>query len=372
MSQITLTDPVGLMMRASDTIAVEDSLLTAAEKLHECPLGVLPVTEGGEFVGAITEESLAKSLTDSLEMTRPAGDAASAYPTIEPYATGAEALRVMVAGKNRALVVVDDRGHVVGLLGSSDLVRKDREILTPPMVGGMATPFGVYLTSGSTGAGARGLALVATGMMLFAFYLTGQILSVKLENHFGTSIPEFMRPAVFALTPLVFFLALMRILPISGTHGAEHQVVHAIERGEPLIPEIIRRMPRVHPRCGTNLAVAAMLFLSVMRWNFTSNDEIRFMVAILVTVFAWRPIGNFLQQYVTTRVPTDRQLESGIHAAHELIEEHAQCPVATPSVAARLWNSGAFHVMIGSTICFFLFWGAQVLFGIDLGVDLWT
>jgi uncharacterized protein YqhQ len=40
-------------------------------------------------------------------------------------------------------------------------------------------------------------------------------------------------------------------------------VVHAIERGEPLVLEVVRRMPRVHPRCGTNLVAGIALFLGL-------------------------------------------------------------------------------------------------------------
>jgi uncharacterized protein YqhQ len=40
-------------------------------------------------------------------------------------------------------------------------------------------------------------------------------------------------------------------------------VVHAIERGEPLLAESVRAMPRVHPRCGTNIVAAAFLATTV-------------------------------------------------------------------------------------------------------------
>ena len=370
MQQLTLEDPVGLLMQPTDTIAAEDSLLSAAEKLHHNRCGILPVTDNGEFIGVVTEASFAKLMANSNRLSSPCKDATIACNSIEPYATGAEALRVLATTNTSALIVLDDRSHVAGIVCGSDLVPRDREFQTPPMVGGMATPFGVYLTSGSTGAGARGVALVTTGMLMFGMFLLGGVITNKLESMYAEQVPEWIRPAVFALGPLVIFLALMRILPISGTHGAEHQVVHALERGEPLIPEVVRRMPRVHPRCGTNLAVAAMLFLSLFQWKFTSNDEIRFIVAIVVTLFIWQPVGNFFQQYLTTRKPTKKQLDDGIEAAQELIEVHAEHGVNEPTIAMRIINSGALHVILGSALMYAAALVAQSAFGWNLGVDL--
>ncbi|MER3495923.1 MAG: hypothetical protein C4320_03425, partial [Armatimonadota bacterium] len=59
------------------------------------------------------------------------------------------------------------------------------------------------------------------------------------------------------------FVILFRLLPLAGTHAAEHMAVNALERGEPLDPEVVARMPRTHIRCGTNLAVGAGLFFGI-------------------------------------------------------------------------------------------------------------
>src|SRR5262249_42286314 len=149
----------------------------------------------------------------------------------------------------------------------------------PQTVGGMATPFGVYLTTGTIGAGAKGWALVATGVVMalmfcviggIALHVDNAILAhyikelndahvkkaiadVKIDNfsHLVESISQ--------VVTFLAFLIIFRLLPLSGIHAAEHKVVHAIERGEELTRENVRRMPRVHPRCGTNLVVGLSL-----------------------------------------------------------------------------------------------------------------
>jgi uncharacterized protein YqhQ len=167
---------------------------------------------------------------------------------------------------------------------------------------------------------------------------------------------------------MVLFLLGMRLAPLSGTHGAEHQVVHAIERGEELTPEVVRRMPRVHPRCGTNLAAGATIFLAIIELPWPSNEEWRLILAALAMYIFWRPVGSILQFYATTKRPSDRQLAGGIRAAEELLDRHATSKIAMPSVARRLWNSGLVYVMAGSSLCAVVAELVGKLFHVELGL----
>ena len=63
--------------------------------------------------------------------------------------------------------------------------------------------------------------------------------------------------ALFVPVSFLFLLLFLRFSPISGTHGAEHMVVHAMEEGEDLTMEKVRPMPRVHPRLRNELGGAA-------------------------------------------------------------------------------------------------------------------
>ena len=49
-------------------------------------------------------------------------------------------------------------------------------------------------------------------------------------------------------------------------HGAEHMTIHALEAGDPLTPEAIRKYPTAHPRCGTEFLVV-VIALSIIAFT---------------------------------------------------------------------------------------------------------
>lgn len=336
-------------------VAPEDSLNRAASELRRNGCDILPVALDGLLKGVVTEATLALALAEGEDMNAPASIAAVTASTIAPYASGAEALRRLAEEKLPALVVVDDKGQVMGLISASDLAPRRRVMPRPAMIGGMATPFGVYLTNGAVKGGAGGWALVATGALMFVLLygavflveyampaIMSLIMTMGLPADWGTMVQG-------ALGPLLFLL-MMRMVPLSGIHGAEHQVVHALERGEELVPEVVRRMPRVHPRCGTNLAAGATIFMTISFSEWTADENVRVMVGLFATLLLWRKVGSFLQEFVTTRPATDKQVASGIRAATQLLDNYAKAKVATPTIPHRLWNSGVLHVLAGSTL----------------------
>ena len=48
-------------------------------------------------------------------------------------------------------------------------------------------------------------------------------------------------------------------------HGAEHMTIHALEAGDPLIVENVRKYPTAHQRCGTEFLVV-VIALSILGW----------------------------------------------------------------------------------------------------------
>jgi hypothetical protein len=338
-------------MRPTQTVAPEDSLQRATLELRRNGGDLLPVAIDGALVGILTENSLAVAFAHGSDLRDPVSEAMRPAATVAPYASGAEALRKLTEPEVSALVVVDDHRQVLGVVAATDLVPRRRVLPRPAMVGGMATPFGVYLTNGVVSGGAGGLALVCTGAVMFFLLFAAQILvQYAMPAIVSLGLPPAWGDWAQSATTPVLFLVAMRIIPLSGTHAAEHQVVHAIERGEDLLPDVVRRMPRVHPRCGTNLAAAATIFLSIFLTEWIPYTEVRLLVAFFVTVTLWRRVGALLQEFVTTRPATDRQLASGIKAGTELLDRFARSRVTSPSAFQRIWNSGILHVVMGSSI----------------------
>jgi CBS domain-containing protein len=347
-----------------DPLEPTASIRKAAERFQEADTAVIPVVEGGVLVGTLEEKDLLFPLSGGWEQTESIRRLVRTDPaTVLASATGAEALRIFDATRARVLVVVDGYGAFHGVLTPSPLLAPLSRAPKPRIVGGMATPFGVYLTNGRIGAGAGPWALVATGALMLGLFMAAQWLVVLGAPFLPEAIrksPFFEPAANFAV--LGMFLASMRALPLAGIHAAEHMVVHAIEQGEELHPDIVSRMSRIHPRCGTNFAAAAMLFLGIFSWNWYPDPTLRVMVAFLATLILWRPLGFALQRYATTKPPTARQIEMGIVAGRELLHKLETAPAGTPPVWQRLASSGIFHIMLGSVVLQGAVWALLVLF----------
>jgi len=339
-------------MRPTFTVDLQESLELAARKMRENGGGIIPVTENESFAGAITESSLAAALAEGKELTDAVESVSHGVLTASPSTTGAEALRLFQSQEASALVVIDGSGRVLGVLAPSDLYPKRIAPPRPSMVGGMATPFGVYLTTGAIRAGAGDLALMTTGMVLFVLIAGSQALAMLfgdwlVRRGLSAGVAEVAQAVAWGL----IFMVAMRSIPLSGIHAAEHKVVHAIERGEELVPSTVRRMPRVHPRCGTNLATGAILFMSLGGAGFLSLAEapwLSYLIGGVVTLIFWRPLGNTIQYYVTTRRPTDKQLAMGIRSGRELLQKYATSDSGRAGFFRRIFNSGLLHVMAGS------------------------
>ena len=145
-----------------------------------------------------------------------------------------------------------------------------------------------------------------------------------------------------------------RLTPMAGIHAAEHQTVWAIERGLALTPESVERMPRAHPRCGTNLMALAGL-MTIMLQHSPSFSSWNILITLLFTFLLWRRFGTFLQEYFTTRPATLNQIESGIKAGREIIEKYQAQPRALPPLAQRLFNSGILLSGAGMFLGLFVF-----------------
>ena len=216
------------------------------------------------------------------------------------------------------------------------------EPLPPPRLGGMATPLGVYLHDGMSGGGAGPWGLMLAGALLCGLALLAQaILSAVLRfaglhlpalTHWEASAPLGLREWLASAEtwlPLPLVFVFLRLIPLSGTHAAEHQTVHCIERSLPLTVSNIRAMPRVHPRCGTNIFAGWTLFHFVFLAVFCacqSNDfglseavTLALLVAAPPTLIYWRRLGGWVQEHFATRPATDAQIRGAIFAAEQVL-----------------------------------------------------
>lgn len=230
--------------------------------------------------------------------------------------------------------------------------------LRPPRIGGLATPLGVYMTSGfyTSGAGRKGL--LATGVLFGVLSRFLELFSLALF-----SLLTMLYPPILLLPPgeqgmleggllVVSLLALIRITPIAGLHAAEHMTINAMEQGLKLTEPLVRTQPREHQRCGTNLVVfltgiqimALSVYFALGRMSVLGLLLYATFWLWIVLTF-WKPAGLWLQRYFTTKNPTPAQLASGIRAGQELLDQFNARPHGMPGFWRRLWGAGFFQML---------------------------
>jgi uncharacterized protein YqhQ len=159
------------------------------------------------------------------------------------------------------------------------------------------------------------LAIVSSLMMgfLFAFLFFGALphavvaglggfLAIEsLED--GKSLAFQIADGVARLAFFALFLWIISkmkdIRRVFQYHGAEHQVVHAYERGLDLTEENLREMPTAHPRCGTSflaliVVISILLFAVVFAFipRMFSRGLFNHVVFLLIKVFLVFPIAS--------------------------------------------------------------------------------
>ncbi len=305
----------------------------------------------------------------------------------DPQMRVADALALLEQSPGAVVPIVSpETGQIVGLLSRPG--QETRERAPVPRLGGMATPLGVYLTDGVSGGGAGFWGLFLSGLMLGSLGLVAQGLAQGLMHALSASAAmasaglASVSPAGSAwvaqiaawvalptLSMLLVFSGL-RLSPLAGTHAAEHQVVHCLERGQPLIPECVRAMPRVHPRCGTNIvagfALFHLVFLAVFAWAQASDygtfDAVTLglIAAAPVALLLWRRLGGWIQYWLATRTATPAQINSAIFAARQVLSRREQRQGRVRfGVVRRVWAMGLPQVMLG----YFALLGAAMLLG---------
>ncbi|MDI9636662.1 DUF1385 domain-containing protein [Kamptonema cortianum] len=341
--------PIGTALAPVESVHSFNSLEVAASMMIDYGLAALPVVQDGIYVGMISESAISNALANGADPQDATVGFVERIPALRGYATGAEALRLLTEFSCDALAVTDDAGHVIGVITPSRLLaRTDRQV-RPRLVGGMATPLGVYLNAGGITGGVKGWGLFLAGASLFLTIIAASTIVNLLVYQFQTTlatVPHIHLLIEFSTLLLFFFL--LKLQPLAGYHAAEHMVVHAIEQGEELTMETVKRMPRVHPRCGTNLAVGLMIFLGIQSTTLIAETEVRTLLGLLAVLFLYKPVGNFVQAAFTTRRPNEKQILAGIDAGNKLLENYRTARRSQVSIPTRILRSGLLHVMAGS------------------------
>ena len=178
----------------------------------------------------------------------------------------------------------------------------------------------------------------------------GPILVGNIFVKFGAA--ETARPIIEGITRLVLLVGYMYAISFMGSikttfmyHGAEHKTIACYEAQEELTVENVRKHTRFHPRCGTSF-ILIVLLLSLIVGIFLprTNMWLRFGVQMLCLIpeaaVAYELIkiagkydnivtriisapGLWLQR-ITTKEPTDKQIECAIAALNPCLPKEGE------------------------------------------------
>jgi|GEM_PF-494526 hypothetical protein len=353
--------PVEVIAEPLEALPIDAKLTDLLRKLSLT--GFVPVLNGKRrLLGYISDEEVLLSPEAQLEQLR----TSSVSPLVEVspplrMTDSVERAAHFFAQSDRTWIpVVDAEGRYTGrCVSRTKLYKLLHGLLKPPRIGGLATPLGVYMTSGYHSAGAGWKGLVATGMLFGGLVHVLDWLTLNAFQYTAIIYPslvgwgEGQLLILQAGLSLVCLLALLRLSPISGLHAAEHMTINAIENDLQLTEPLIRTQSREHARCGTNLMVLLGGFelLGIfLTYYWQAMNPIGLMLytgiwALLVFRF-WQPAGLWVQRHFTTKTPTSAQLASGIKAGEELLSKFQAKPHAMPSLLRRLWGSGMLHMIV--------------------------
>lgn len=201
---------------------------------------------------------------------------------------------------------------------------------------------GVELGKGSV-ALMLGLTLVA-GVGIF-FLLPLFIASVTTQN-VQNGVVQHLVEGLVRVAIFLGYLTLIGRSPdihrVFQYHGAEHMTIHALEAGDPLTVDQVRKYPTAHQRCGTEFLVIVIL-LSIIAFSLVGRQEPLVMVGsriLLIPViaavgyeilkFGARHRANplvkalltpgLLVQMITTKRPSDDMIEVAIVSMEQALE----------------------------------------------------
>src|SRR5919112_6156939 len=246
----------------------------------------------------------------------------------EPLNSGPHAWRLAKAPFVRGLIVL----YETLVVGTRWLIRSANI---------QASAEGVQLGKGSV---ALMLGVTMTIAVAFFFLLPlflASFTTSKVQSDWIQHIVEGLIRVGLFLGYLAVIARMPDIRRVFEYHGAEHMTIHALEHGDPLTVDEIRKYPTAHPRCGTEFLVV-VIALSIIAFSLVGRQDVTVMVGsriLLIPVIAavgyellrWgarhraNPIvkaimaPGILVQMITTKPPSDDQIEVAIASMEQAL-----------------------------------------------------
>jgi len=254
---------IGSLARPLEPLAPEDTLARATEVIRSVPFDRVPVAVEGRLVGVVTAATLGSAAQtvlqdgispEEIRLLSIDESVLSTSPALPADASLEEALSLL-RHHGGSLPVIRADGLYLGMVDQADVAGALLQKARPPSIGGMATPLGVYLTTGVFSAGARGsLGLALTGAAIGSATVVVSVLmglliyGLERTTHFPIRASLNSVPAqwldlnpydiwghILPIIALALFALLFRLLPCRRAPGCpRHRAglpAHPGERG---------------------------------------------------------------------------------------------------------------------------------------------
>jgi uncharacterized protein YqhQ len=184
--------------------------------------------------------------------------------------------------------------------------------------------------------------LFGVGIFFLLPLVIASVTTSKIDNGLVQHLVEgLIRVGIF-LGYLLLIARAEDVRRVFQYHGAEHMTIHALEAGDPLVVDAVRKYPTAHPRCGTEFLVV-VIALSIIAFSLVGRQDPLIMVgsrialipliaAVGYEILKWgaKHRGNaivraimypgILVQMITTRQPSVDMIEVAIVSMEEALK----------------------------------------------------
>jgi uncharacterized protein YqhQ len=206
-----------------------------------------------------------------------------------------------------------------------------------------------------------GVAVVGVLSFLFAkviFTIVPAFLAACFKPLFPGKMAQILIEGAFKLVLLLAYIYFISMTPLIKRvfqyHGAEHKVINAYEAGLPLTVENVQRSSRLHYRCGSSFILFTVI-VGIFVYMFVPTDplwlrivnRIALIPVVLgisfevlqftnklrdIPVLRWFGYPGLWLQLLTTKEPTDDQVEVAIASFRELLRLEENIEMETKAV----------------------------------------
>ena len=190
--------------------------------------------------------------------------------------------------------------------------------------------------------------IVSLGFFIFLYKFVPLVAATQLKNVYPAFGNQVLFNAVDGVIRIALFLLFIwgvslmpDILRVYQYHGAEHKTVFAFESHDPLTIERAQLYSTFHPRCGTSFLMTVMIISIAIYMLFPAHtfltrfalriallpviaglsyEMIRFAAKHGKSLFAVLTKPGLWLQRITTKPPSDAQVECAISALNEAME----------------------------------------------------